>query len=97
MSFVLAIDQGTTSSRAIVFRSDMSIAATAQADAAFTGVLGKLVAVAEAYPDLKASANFQQLQVDLGNVEDKLAAARRFSRASFAPLQPAMRAATRRR
>ncbi len=29
-------------------------------------------------PDLKASANFQQLQVDLGNVEDKLAAARRF-------------------
>jgi len=32
----------------------------------------------EAYPDLKASANFQQVQVDLGNVEDKLAAARRF-------------------
>src|SRR2546428_3729697 len=32
MSFVLAIDQGTTSSRAIVFRSDISIAATAQAE-----------------------------------------------------------------
>ena len=32
MSFVLAIDQGTTSSRAIVFRADISIAATAQAD-----------------------------------------------------------------
>ena len=30
MSFVLAIDQGTTSSRAIVFRSDISVAATAQ-------------------------------------------------------------------
>ena len=30
MSFVLAIDQGTTSSRAILFRSDISIAATAQ-------------------------------------------------------------------
>src|SRR5437773_12151102 len=30
MSFVLAIDQGTTSSRAMVFRSDISIAATAQ-------------------------------------------------------------------
>ena len=30
MSFVLAIDQGTTSSRAIVFRDDISIAATAQ-------------------------------------------------------------------
>src|ERR1700744_2801414 len=32
MSFVLAIDQGTTSSRAIVFRSDTSIAASAQAE-----------------------------------------------------------------
>jgi len=32
MSFVLAIDQGTTSSRAIVFRSDISIAARAQAE-----------------------------------------------------------------
>src|SRR6476619_6445164 len=32
MSFVLAIDQGTTSSRAIVFRGDISIAATAQAE-----------------------------------------------------------------
>src|ERR1700758_2773072 len=32
MSFVLAIDQGTTSSRAIVFRADISIAATAQAE-----------------------------------------------------------------
>ena len=40
--------------------------------------VGRLLALGEAYPDLKASANFQQLQVDLGNVEDKLAAARRF-------------------
>src|SRR5258707_2931379 len=32
MSYVLAIDQGTTSSRAIVFRSDISIAASAQAE-----------------------------------------------------------------
>ena len=32
MSFVLAIDQGTTSSRAIVFRGDISIAASAQAE-----------------------------------------------------------------
>jgi LemA protein len=42
------------------------------------GATGVLLALGEAYPDLKASANFQQLQVDLGNVEDKLAAARRF-------------------
>lgn len=39
--------------------------------------LDKLLALAEAYPDLKANTNFQQLQVDLNRVEDKLAAARR--------------------
>jgi len=39
--------------------------------------LDKLLALGEAYPDLKASANFQQLQGELGDVEDKLAAARR--------------------
>lgn len=39
--------------------------------------LDKLLALAEAYPDLKANANFQQLQQDLNRTEDKLAAARR--------------------
>jgi LemA protein len=39
--------------------------------------LDKLLALGEAYPDLKASANFQQLQGELGDVEDKLAASRR--------------------
>ena len=39
--------------------------------------LDKLLALGEAYPDLKASANFQELQRELGEVEDKLAAARR--------------------
>lgn len=39
--------------------------------------LDKLLALGEAYPDLKASANFQQLQNELGDVEDKLAASRR--------------------
>ncbi|MFZ1742812.1 MAG: LemA family protein [Pontixanthobacter sp.] len=39
--------------------------------------LDKMLALAEAYPDLKASANFQELQRELANVEDKLAAARR--------------------
>jgi LemA protein len=43
-----------------------------------TGALGKLFALAEAYPDLKANANFQQLQSDLSDIENKLAAARRF-------------------
>jgi LemA protein len=53
-------------------------AAQAAAEQQLSGAVGRLLALGEAYPDLKASANFQQLQVDLGNVEDKLAAARRF-------------------
>ncbi|HZH50780.1 MAG TPA: LemA family protein [Microvirga sp.] len=48
------------------------------AENALSGALGRLVALGEAYPDLKASANFQQLQTDLADIEDKLAAARRF-------------------
>lgn len=40
--------------------------------------LGRLFALSEAYPDLKASANFQQLQTELSDVENKLSAARRF-------------------
>ncbi len=39
--------------------------------------LDKLLALGEAYPDLKASANFQELQTELADIEDKLAAARR--------------------
>jgi LemA protein len=39
--------------------------------------LDKLLALGEAYPDLKASANFQELQRELADTEDKLAAARR--------------------
>jgi LemA protein len=50
----------------------------AQAENALTGALGKLMAVAEAYPDLKANQNFLQLQNELGDLENKIAAARRF-------------------
>nr|WP_137678654.1 LemA family protein [Parerythrobacter lutipelagi] len=39
--------------------------------------LDRLLALGEAYPDLKASANFQELQSELADTEDKLAAARR--------------------
>jgi LemA protein len=48
------------------------------AENALSGALGRLMALSEAYPDLKASENFQQLQTDLADIEDKLAAARRF-------------------
>ena len=49
-----------------------------QAENMLTGALGKLFALSEAYPDLKANTNFLQLQADLSDIENKLAAARRF-------------------
>ncbi|HPE48557.1 MAG TPA: LemA family protein [Hyphomonas sp.] len=49
-----------------------------QAEGALTGALGKLFALAENYPELKANTNFIQLQNELSAIEDKLAAARRF-------------------
>ena len=57
-------------------------AAQANAEAAFTGAIGRLMAVAEAYPDLKASANFASLQDELSDVENKIAASRRFLNAA---------------
>jgi LemA protein len=52
--------------------------AKATAETQLSGVLGRLIALGEAYPDLKANANFQQLQAQLTDIENKLAAARRF-------------------
>ena len=48
------------------------------AEGALSASLGKLFALAENYPDLKASANFIQLQTELSSIEDKVAASRRF-------------------
>jgi LemA protein len=53
-------------------------AAAAQANDMLTAALGRLFAVAEAYPELKASENFLQLQEDLTDTEDKISAARRY-------------------
>jgi LemA protein len=52
--------------------------AQGQAEDALSGALGKLFAVAEAYPDLKANQNFLSLQNELTDTEDKIQAARRF-------------------
>lgn len=54
------------------------IAAMSAAEGALTASLGKLLAVAESYPDLKASQNFSQLQSELTDTENKIQAARRF-------------------
>ena len=50
----------------------------ARAETAITAAIGKVMAVAEAYPDLKASANFQTLQKDLADIEDQIQLARRY-------------------
>lgn len=50
----------------------------AKAEGEFQAALKSIFAVAEAYPDLKASQNFQQLQADLTDTEDKIQASRRF-------------------
>lgn len=60
--------------------------ATAKADAQMTGLIGKLIAVAEAYPDLKASENFQQLQNELSDIETELSSARRYYNATVRDL-----------
>lgn len=54
------------------------IKAMAGAETALSGALGNLLAIAEAYPDLKASQNFSELQAELSDTENKIQAARRF-------------------
>ena len=55
-----------------------SPAAMGAAEGALSSALGRMFALAESYPDLKASSNFVQLQTELAQIEDKVAASRRF-------------------
>ncbi len=55
-----------------------SVTDHAVAERALSGALGRLLAVAEAYPDLKADANFRELQAELSEIEDHLQMARRY-------------------
>ena len=50
----------------------------AAAENALSGALRQLFALAEAYPNLKANENFKELQLELTDIENKIAAARRF-------------------
>ncbi|TMJ71302.1 MAG: LemA family protein [Alphaproteobacteria bacterium] len=53
-------------------------AAQAAAEGMLQGALRQIFALAEAYPDLKANQSFQQLQSELSDLENKIAASRRF-------------------
>jgi LemA protein len=59
-----------------VERGGASVAQTAAAEAALSSALGRLLAVVEAYPDLKAAGNVSQLQEELTSTENKIGFAR---------------------
>lgn len=69
--------QKVTDARANAMRA-ATPAEKGQAEAALSGALINLMAVAENYPQLKANENFKQLQDELADLENKIAAARRF-------------------
>lgn len=72
-----ATHERETLDQVIEARNRASAAPSGEAEAQLRLSLDRLLALGEAYPDLKASANFQALQGELADVEDKLAAARR--------------------
>ena len=80
-----------TEARSAMINAGSSVKATAQADNMLTGALKSVFAVAEAYPDLKANANFQELQAELVDTEDKIQAARRFYNGSVRDLNTKIR------
>lgn len=69
--------EDVTKARSAVM-SAKNVKDTAEAERSLEGALSKIFAIAEAYPELKANTNFQQLQLQLQDVEDKIQAARRF-------------------
>lgn len=69
--------EDVTKARAAVMGAK-NVKDTAEAERSLEGALSKIFAIAESYPELKANSNFQQLQYQLQDVEDKVQAARRF-------------------
>lgn len=71
--------------------SAANVAQTAAADGQLTQALGRLFAVAEAYPQLTATANFRDLQAQLTGVEGELQFARQYYNDSVVQLNTALR------
>jgi len=70
----------------ILSATEKGVKETAQAENQFEQTLKSLFAVSENYPQLRASENFQQLQAELVDTEDKIQAARRFYNSSVREL-----------
>src|ERR1700742_3367061 len=78
-----AHERGTL--EAVIQARNSAVAATGQGPAAqgaaenqLSGALRQIFALSESYPDLKANTNFQQLQAEISDIENKIAASRRF-------------------
>src|SRR5580765_6184936 len=63
---------------AVAVSGQQGSAAQVGAENMLSGALRQMFALSESYPDLKANANFQQLMGELSDIENKIAAARRF-------------------
>jgi LemA protein len=85
-----AVFDEVTAARAAAAGSGAGPAQQAQQDQALTAALGRLFAVAEAYPALRASENFQQLQAQLSQTEDRVAAGRKYYNANVRTLNTAV-------
>lgn len=68
--------EGVISARAAAVRPNQSMEERLQSEQGLTAALGRLMAVAEAYPDLKANQSFLQLQGELSQIENRIAGAR---------------------
>jgi LemA protein len=69
--------EAVTQARAAISGAD-NMAQRVEAEAGLSAALGRLFAVSEAYPDLKASTNFASLQEELASTENKIGFARQF-------------------
>jgi LemA protein len=78
--------EAVTEARAAAASPGATPAIQAQQEGVLGQALGRLFAVAEAYPDLKASTNFLELQRQLTETEDRIAAGRRFYNANVRAL-----------
>ncbi len=81
-----AVFDEVTAARAAAASPGTGPAQQAAQENQLTSALGRLFAVAEAYPVLRASENFSQLQTELATTEDRIAAGRRFYNANVRSL-----------
>jgi len=78
--------EGVMQARSAAMSGGQGPAEAAQSEGVLTQALGRLFAVAEAYPDLKANSSFLALQQELTSTEDRIASGRRYYNANVREL-----------